>query len=61
MQKDVQIDLVALAIGNNLANSEISTALCGFRSEAQLESVLSALDDLPTPASIQKAREFLDG
>ena len=61
MQKELQVDLVALALGNNLSNSEISTALCGFRSEEQLESILSSLEDLPTAASIQKAREFMDG
>lgn len=44
-----------LALGFVLRHREVSTALCGIRSEEQLDTILSALDNLPEDPVLDRA------
>jgi len=45
-----------LALGVVLQNPEVSTALCGIRSEEQLDSVIAASQNLPETGLLDRAR-----
>ncbi|MFH1724947.1 MAG: aldo/keto reductase [Elusimicrobiota bacterium] len=49
-----------LALGFVLGHPEASTAICGVKSEAQLESAVKALEHLPPPDLIAEARRIAD-
>ena len=49
-----------LALGYVLQFSELSTALCGIRNRAQLESTLNALNNLPETAVLEEARSIVE-
>ena len=44
-----------LALGFVLRHPEVSTALCGIRSEEQLDSVLAACQNLPEESILDRA------
>ena len=49
-----------LALGYVLQFSELSTALCGIRNRAQLESAITALNNLPETAVLEEARSIAE-
>ena len=49
-----------LALGYVLQFSELSTALCGIRNRAQLESAITALNNLPEIAILEESRAIAE-
>ncbi len=51
-------DLINCALGFNLSNTKVSSALCGVRSSEQLHSMLAAYKNLPSDNDIQEIKEL---
>ncbi len=51
-------ELIHCALGFNLMNPQLSTALCGFKNSKQLNSLLSAYQSLPSDDDLQEIKEI---
>ena len=54
-------ELLALALGHNLSNTKVSTAIVGARNPEQLFQVVKTLEKLPTEIEINATLEKLGG
>ena len=59
--KDYGTDGLALALAYLVHRDKVDTLLCGVKNLDQLETAVSAIDDLPTKAFIDQAIEIRDG
>lgn len=58
--KDKDISLLELSLGYNLVKESINSTICGFRNQKQLDSIFSALENLPKMDLIDECRVYLE-